>query len=999
VNKQTTTLSYTLSETSFVTIEVLNSSNVVIRTLESGVNHVVPPSALSATWDGAGATADGVYTIRVRARDLAGNDSVDASVNVTISSNIPAITFGVPALTNNPFSPLPASPTVKDTTTVSYTVNDTADVRIVIYPQGAPNAITKVLLPKTKKNSGNYTQIWDGTDDASGLSVNDGVYTLSITSTNEVGFASTITHNVTVDKTVTDISPFGAAPTPFSPNVSPTTISFSLSEDATVEIIIKDQARVLTKRNLRPATYMLQKIAPQTYQEPWDGRDSGGQLVADGIYAYEIITEDLAGNKNTNVGNVRVDKTGPVVGPYSVTPKAISPSSSPGITDQATISYNISKEGTVEIRIISTTGPLVRQFGPYLKTLGSHTETWDGNDSTGNVVGEGDYRIEIYLTDSAGNIGSPNPATLTVAVDNTPPAITGLLTVPPFFSPQNSNVNYKTTMLKYNLSESAEVTIKVLDSLNNQVRTLITNVPQSPGLKNTTWDGKDDTGTYVADGTYTFEITGTDAALNSTTVTTTVQVDNTGPVINIISATPTPFAPDSIDPALRAVDVKYILNDARVSCTTEVTVKTRIGAIVKSLGAGMVLPTGVLQTAKWDGKNTLGQIVEDGTYGVYIFAVDQAGNPSVETSIEVYIMNRGPSITTVKYRDNRDTIDTNDSIEITFDVPVDDSAFIVGGIPVDVSTVFQIIGSGTFGTGARIDTGAAINDNIIEIKLGNGYTKIVENGDTLMINSGSDRVRSFPAKVVTKDNIPHLILDGSPPYLLSSTYFDIGNDGLNRGDQIVLKFNEGVTVAQNSPASVKLLHSGRGYTIGGGAGISTGDANQIVVSLGDVSTTSIVIRGIYDPFNVNPIPTGINVVANQTAIVDNAGNPATPNLNIANPMVPGYEAGVDIGSTDSIGPKVAYAKYFDKNTAPGKGGLSDGDIVYVGFDKAIMVSPDPNFSPGTVFKMPVANDAFGAGASFTYTGVKEVGITLGANPVMTVKGVYSLGNDLAGRPS
>ncbi|HPG56626.1 MAG TPA: hypothetical protein PKW98_02300, partial [Candidatus Wallbacteria bacterium] len=392
VNKQTTTLSYTLSETSFVTIEVLNSSNVVIRTLESGVNHVVPPSALSATWDGAGATADGVYTIRVRARDLAGNDSVDASVNVTISSNIPAITFGVPALTNNPFSPLPASPTVKDTTTVSYTVNDTADVRIVIYPQGAPNAITKVLLPKTKKNSGNYTQIWDGTDDASGLSVNDGVYTLSITSTNEVGFASTITHNVTVDKTVTDISPFGAAPTPFSPNVSPTTISFSLSEDATVEIIIKDQARVLTKRNLRPATYMLQKIAPQTYQEPWDGRDSGGQLVADGIYAYEIITEDLAGNKNTNVGNVRVDKTGPVVGPYSVTPKAISPSSSPGITDQATISYNISKEGTVEIRIISTTGPLVRQFGPYLKTLGSHTETWDGNDSTGNVVGEGDYR-------------------------------------------------------------------------------------------------------------------------------------------------------------------------------------------------------------------------------------------------------------------------------------------------------------------------------------------------------------------------------------------------------------------------------------------------------------------------------------------------------------------------------------------------------------------------------------------------------------------------------
>ncbi len=995
VNKRTTTLSYTLSETAAVTIEVLNSSNVVIRTLETAMNHIVPPAAQSVTWDGAGASADGVYTIRIRAKDPANNDSDDANINVTISSNAPAISFGIPALSNNPFSPLPASPGVKDTTTISYTVNDTADVKIVVYPQGSPALISKVIMPKTKKNTGAYTEIWDGTDDLTGMSVNDGIYVISIISTNEVGFGSTLTHNVTIDKTPADISPFGAAPDPFSPDISPSNITFSLSEDATVEIVIKDQALVLTKRNLRPPVFMLQKIAPLIYQEPWDGRDSAGVLVPDGIYAYEITTEDLAGNKKVDTGTVRVDKTGPIIGSYSVTPKAISPSSSPGITDQATISYNISKAGTVEIRIISTTGPMVRQFGPYLKLSGSHIETWDGNDSSGNVVGEGDYRIEIYLIDSAGNIGNPNPAVMTVAVDNTPPAITGLQVLPPFFSPVNSNPAYKTAMLKYNLSESAEVTIKVLDGFNNQIKTIITNIAQSPGLKNVTWDGKDDTGVIVPDGTYTFDITGTDAALNSATVTITVQVDNTGPVVNIVSVNPTPFAPDSIDPALRKTDIKYILTDARAFCTAEINIKTRIGAVIKNLGSNLVLPTGVLHTVSWDGKNTLSQIVEDGTYAVHIFAVDQAGNPSIDTSAEIYLQNRGPSITSVRFMDNRDTIDTNDSIEIVFDVPVDDSAFIIGGIPVDVSSIFQIIGSGTFGAGARIDTGAAVNDNIIEIRLGNGYTKIVENGDTLMINTGSDRVRSFPAKVVSKDNVPHLILDGSPPYLISATYFDIGNDGLNRGDHVVLLFNEGVSVAQNSPAAVRLLPSGRGYSIGGGASLSTGDANQIVITLGDVSTTSIIIRGIFDPFGVNPIPTGINVVAGQKAIVDNAGNPATPNLNIATPPIPG----VDIGSNDTIGPKTSYAKYYDKNTAPGKGGLSDGDIIYVGFDKAIMVSPDPNFSPGAVFKLPVANDAFGAGASFTYTGVKEIGITLGTNPLFTVKGIYSLGNDIAGRPS
>ena len=994
-SKQSTTLSYTLSETSLVTIEVLNSSSAVIKTLESDSSHVVPPSAQNVTWDGSGSTGDGTYTIRVRAKDLAGNQSDDASIAVVINSTLPAISFGSPALSNNPFSPLPASPTVKDSTDINYIINDTSDVKIVVYPQGTPAAITKTLMPKTNKNSGTYLITWDGTDDATGISVNDGIYTISITSTNAIGFETSITHNVTIDKTVTAIAPFSASPSPFSPTISPSNITFSLSEDATVEIIIKDQARAVIKRNLQTPTPMLQRIAPQIYTIPWDGRDSGGNIVDDAIYAFEIITEDLAGNKNTNVGNVKVDKSGPIIAPYSVSPLAISPGISPGITDAATISYTISKAGTVEILVISKTGPQVRQFGPYYQTLGTHSETWDGNDMSGNIVGEGDYKIEIYLTDAAGNLGSPNPATLSVAVDNTPPAIIGITATPQFFSPKNSNSSYTATLLKYTLSESAEVSIRVLDSSNNQIRTLLTSIPQSSGLKSISWDGKDDSAAYVADGTYTFEITATDPALNSTTAVKTVEVDNSGPTVNILSATPTPFAPDSQNAAYKTTIIKYILADARAQCTAEVNVKTRIGAIVKNLGSGLLIPTGTLQNISWDGKNTLGQIVEDGTYGVHITAVDQAGNPSADTSIEVYIQNRGPSITSVKFRDNRDTIDTNDSIEITFDTPIDDSAFTVGGLPVDVNSVFQIVGSGTFGTGATIDTGAAPNDNIIEIKLGNGYVKLLENGDTLNMLPSSNYVRSYPTQVISKDNIAHLVLDGSPPYLLSSTYYDVGNDGLNKGDTIIMTFNEGVSAAKNSPSAVKLLPAGRGYTIGGGASLSTGNANQIVITLGDVSTTSIIIRGIFDPTGANPIPTGINVVTNQTAIVDNAGNPATPNLNIVTPAIPG----VDIGSNDSTGPKTSYAKYYDKNTAAGKGGLSDGDIIYVGFDKAIMVSPDPNFSPGTVFKLPVANDAFGAGASFTYSGVKEVAITLGTNPMLTVKGVYSLGNDIASRPS
>jgi flagellar basal-body rod modification protein FlgD len=61
----------------------------------------------------------------------------------------------------------------------------------------------------------------------------------------------------------------------------------------------------------------------------------------------------------------------------------------------------------------------------------------------------------------------------------------------------------------YSLDEDGNVTIDVYDSQGQRVRTLYHGI-EDKGEHGVNWDGRDDTGTLVGDGTYTFEITARD---------------------------------------------------------------------------------------------------------------------------------------------------------------------------------------------------------------------------------------------------------------------------------------------------------------------------------------------------------------------------------------------------------------------------------------------------------------------------------------------------------
>src|SRR5207249_460354 len=130
------------------------------------------------------------------------------------------------------------------------------------------------------------------------------------------------------------------------------------------------------------------------------------------------------------------------------------------------------------------------------------------------------------------------------------------------FSPNNDGVK-DTTVISYTLSDDATVTVKIYDASNTLVRTLVNAASRSAGANSETWDGKNDSNTVVADGTYTFKIDASDASANDSPQSGTATLSP--PAALTTSASPNPFSPNN-DGVKDTTAISYTLSqDAAVT--------------------------------------------------------------------------------------------------------------------------------------------------------------------------------------------------------------------------------------------------------------------------------------------------------------------------------------------------------------------------------------------------------------------------------------------------
>lgn len=73
------------------------------------------------------------------------------------------------------------------------------------------------------------------------------------------------------------------------------------------------------------------------------------------------------------------------------------------LKDKAEISYNLSGNASkVTISIFDSSGKLIRKIEAGQQNSGANTYVWDGKDSNGNKMPDGNYTFKVEASDSAG---------------------------------------------------------------------------------------------------------------------------------------------------------------------------------------------------------------------------------------------------------------------------------------------------------------------------------------------------------------------------------------------------------------------------------------------------------------------------------------------------------------------------------------------------------------------------------------------------------------------
>ncbi len=345
----------------------------------------------------------------------------------------------------------------------------------------------------------------------------------------------------------------------------------------------------------------------------WNGRTDSGQVAPDGMY-YGIIETEF---KN---GNYRMEKSPPVyidtVHPViknSANDRYFSPDGD-GFKDVIEILHS---EHSDEEK---WTAFFKNAEGKIINTINfselPDKYIWDGKDQNGNVLDDGTYSYEISAVDPAGNKTIAVLTNITIDTKEVPLA---LKVDSSSFSPNGDGIKDKFVFTPQ-ITDSKNISgwqLNIKDSGGRLLRNISgSNNPPEKII----FDGKQNSGIYMKEGTYNAEIkvtylsgkspTGTspDFSIDLSSADARVKVDN--PV----------FSPNGDGKK----DTVIISQESGDTAEWNAEIRDSFGTAVKSFQWHDKIPGSVT----WDGRNESGKTVNDGEYYYILESIDNAGNRS-----------------------------------------------------------------------------------------------------------------------------------------------------------------------------------------------------------------------------------------------------------------------------------------------------------------------------------------------------------------------------------
>lgn len=345
----------------------------------------------------------------------------------------------------------------------------------------------------------------------------------------------------------------------------------------------------------------------------WDGKNKLGQVVPDGTYTFTVTAWDENGNTDTTQPyTVHVKDTPPQLTLTPITGDSLIFSPGSGLKNSLEITQTGSSEALWTGEFLNAGGKVVRSIT--WKRSPPESFLWKGTDNAGKVVPDGVYSYRVSSTDQAGNTTSGSIQNIIV---NTTPTPVDLSISPAAFAPGTKSP-IQTITFGFEVPVRSDIvswSLRILNANGSIVRTVSggSDIPTSY-----VYDGKDDGGAYLPQGTYH----GVLSVLyrnghNPSATSPAIIVDLTPPSAHLTTDY-TVFSPTGDSPR---EDMIFHATASQEDTWTGL-VETADGLPVKTYTwVGQPDPT-----ITWDGRGDNGRLEPDGTYKFLIEAIDEAGN-------------------------------------------------------------------------------------------------------------------------------------------------------------------------------------------------------------------------------------------------------------------------------------------------------------------------------------------------------------------------------------
>ena len=366
-------------------------------------------------------------------------------------------------------------------------------------------------------------------------------------------------------------------------------------------------------------------VLPEEFR--WDGVTDAGSVAPDGSYnVYLGFSDDNNNSATAGPFAVVVDTVAPDL--ELAAPEGLDLIFSPdgdGYKDSLRIEQSGSVEDLWEASFSDSTESPVRGWA--WADLAPESFDWDGTNDSGEVVSDGVYRYFISATDRAGN--STSGAIEGIIVDTLQPEI-GLSIDRSIFSPGTDSSVSTLTLIPEIALRSGIVDWK-LDIINSDKEVIQTwSRRESPAIpERVVFNGMDSTGRRLPEGRYNGRLKVVYSnGFQPEVISPPFSVDITPPIASV-SANWSVFSPQSGS------------RRSQVTLTQSTTSEDIwYGKLVDSEGNEVNGWTWIERADDaliWDGRDSEGRLVPDGTYTYTLESVDRAGNAGKSNPVSLTV--------------------------------------------------------------------------------------------------------------------------------------------------------------------------------------------------------------------------------------------------------------------------------------------------------------------------------------------------------------------------